>query len=137
MSSGGSQSLQDALEQAMPFSRVLGVELLEQGANAVRGRISWDEARCTTAGALHGGVLMGLADVLGGVCAFLNLPDGATGTTTIESKTNFLRAVRDGYVEGVATPLHTGRTTVVVDTELRDVDGKLVARVTQTQAVLR
>jgi uncharacterized protein (TIGR00369 family) len=85
---------------------------------------------------MHGGALMSLADMAGAVCAFLNLPPGATGTTTIESKTNFLRALRDGYVEAVATPLHAGRSTLVVDTELRDADGRLVARTTQTQAVL-
>jgi uncharacterized protein (TIGR00369 family) len=128
---------QQMLEDAMPFTRMLGVELLEQSAEVVRGRLAWDASRCTTGGALHGGALMGLADVLGGLCAFLNLPDGAAGTTTIESKTNFLRAVSDRHVEATARPLHAGRTTVVIDTELRDADGKLVARVTQTQAVLR
>jgi uncharacterized protein (TIGR00369 family) len=123
--------------EAMPFARTLGVELLEQSRDAVVGRLAWHESRCTTGGALHGGTLMGLADVLGGLCAFLNLPEGAAGTTTIESKTNFLRAVRDRYVEGTARTLHAGRTTIVIDTELRDADGRLVARVTQTQAVLR
>jgi 1,4-dihydroxy-2-naphthoyl-CoA hydrolase len=58
---------------------------------------------------------MALADSAGGACAFLNLPPGAAGTTTVESKTNFLRAVRDGYIEAVARPLHKGRTLIVVD----------------------
>jgi uncharacterized protein (TIGR00369 family) len=78
---------------------------------------------------------MTLADTTGAWCAFLNLPEGAS-TTTIESKTNFLRGVRSGRVEATSRPLHVGRTTVVIDTELRSNDGKLVARVTQTQAVL-
>ena len=78
---------------------------------------------------------MALADTVGTWCAFLNLPPNA-GTTTIESKTNFLRAVRGGSVEATARPLHAGRTVVVVDTELRDDQGRLVTRVTQTQAVL-
>lgn len=85
---------------------------------------------------MHGGVLMALADSLGGLCAFLNLPEGAAGTTTIESKTNFLRAVTGGRVRAVSRPLHAGRMVIVVDTELRDDEGRLVARVTQTQAVL-
>jgi len=72
----------------------------------------------------------------GGFLAFLNLPDGAKGTATIESKTNFLGPVREGYVHGVTRALHTGKRTIVVDTELFDDAGKLVARVTQTQAVL-
>jgi uncharacterized protein (TIGR00369 family) len=80
---------------------------------------------------------MALADTAGAACAFLNLPHGAAATTTIESKTNFLRAVRGGHVEATSTPLHVGRTVVVVDTELRDENGKLVARVTQSQLVLK
>jgi len=78
---------------------------------------------------------MSLADSMGALCAFLNLPPGA-GTSTIESKTNFFRAVRSGTVEAVARPLHVGRTTVVVQTDLLDDQGRRVAQVTQTQAVL-
>ena len=77
---------------------------------------------------------MALADTSGAWCAFLNLAEGAS-TTTIESKTNFLRAVRAGHVTAVSRPLHVGRTTVVIDTEVRDEDERLVARTTQTQAV--
>jgi 1,4-dihydroxy-2-naphthoyl-CoA hydrolase len=120
----------------MPFFELLGAELVEATPQEVRGRLAWDASRCTAGDILHGGALMALADSLGGVCAFLNLPEGASGTATIESKTNFLGAVRHGTVHGISTPLHAGRRTIVVDTELRDDDGKLVARVTQTQAVL-
>ena len=125
-----------ALQAAMPFTNLLGVELVAATPEEVRGRLAWDESRCTTGGALHGGAIMGLADSLGGVCAFLNLPEGAGGTTTIESKTNFLRGVTDGHVDAVSRPLHTGRKFIVVDTDLFDAKGKRVARVTQTQAVL-
>jgi uncharacterized protein (TIGR00369 family) len=83
---------------------------------------------------MHGGALMALADNSGGVCAFLNLPEGARGTATIESKTNFLRAVREGAVTATTRPLHSGRTMMVLETELTRDDGKLVAKVTQTQA---
>jgi len=86
---------------------------------------------------MHGGALMGLADSTGGFCAYLNLPEGAVGTATIESKTNFFAAVRDGHVEAVSRPLHVGRTTIVVDTDVYDATGRRVARVTQTQAILR
>ena len=81
--------------------------------------------------------LMALADSSGAACAFLDLPDGSQGTTTVESKTNFVRGVREGYVEAVSHPLHVGRTVVVVETDARDNDDHLVARVTQTQLVLR
>ena len=121
---------------AAPFISFLGVEMISADPHEVRGRLAWSADKCTTGGILNGGALMGLADNLGGTCAFLNLPEDARGTTTIESKTNFFGPVREGHVHGVARPLHTGRRTIVVDTELYDDAGKLVARVTQTQAVL-
>jgi len=119
----------------MPFARLLGVELTGAAPDEVRATLAWAEERCTTGGVLHGGALMSLADTVGAVCAFLNLPEGA-GTSTIESKTNFLRAVTKGHVEAVAKPLHVGRTVIVVETDVFDERGKRVARITQTQAVL-
>ncbi|WP_410655514.1 PaaI family thioesterase [Amycolatopsis sp. lyj-112] len=122
--------------KTMPFTERLGIEVLENTAGLVRSRIAWDETLCTLGGALHGGALMSLADATGAVCAFLNLPEGGQGTTTIESKTNFLRAVRSGHATATAKPLHAGRKVIVVETEIHDDAGKLVAKVTQTQAVL-
>src|SRR5579859_2418805 len=123
------------LLEMMPFARTLGIEAVTASPELAVGRVAWSESRCTAFGVMHGGVLMSLADSIGAFCAVLNLPEGA-GTSTIESKTNFLRAVRSGHVEARARPLHVGRTTIVVDTELFDSGGKLVGRVTQTQAVL-
>ena len=84
---------------------------------------------------MHGGAVMTLADTVGAVCAFLNLPAGAS-TSTVSSSTNFFRAVRAGELRATTRPLHAGRTTIVVQTELRDSNDNLVAMVTQTQAVL-
>ena len=123
------------LLEAMPFARTAGVELVAASADEVRGRMEWTPERCTSASVLHGGALITLADTLGAICAFLNLRPGES-TSTIESKTNFFRAVRSGHVEAVTKPLHVGRTTVVVQTDLRDDQGKRVAQVTQTQAVI-
>lgn len=120
----------------MPFTEKLGVEVLEHGPELVRSRLAWQEDLCTLGGALHGGVLMSLADATAAVSAFLNLPEGAQGTTTVESKTNFLRAIRSGYASATARPLHTGRRFIVVETEIHDDAGKLVGKTTQTQAVL-
>jgi 1,4-dihydroxy-2-naphthoyl-CoA hydrolase len=125
-----------AVWSTMPFAHTIGSDLLEADAARVRAQIAWDESRCTAAGMLHGGVLMSLADSAAAVCAFLNLPEGASGTTTVESKTNFMRAVREGMVMATSTPLHKGRRFVVVETELTDDQNRLVAKVTQTQAVL-
>ncbi|WIX81579.1 PaaI family thioesterase [Amycolatopsis carbonis] len=122
--------------QTMPFAERLGIEALSHAPDLVRARLAWDPSLCTLGGALHGGVLMSLADAAGAVCAFLNLPSGASGTTTLESKTNFLRAVRSGHAVASSRPLHAGRRVIVVETEIHDDEGKLVAKVTQTQAVL-
>lgn len=119
----------------MPLAALLGIEVLGGGPEEVRTRLAWRQELCTANGVLHGGTLMALADSTGALCAFLNLPEGS-GTATIESKTNFLGAVRSGHVHAVARALHKGKRTIVVDTELYDDDGRLVARVTQTQAVL-
>jgi 1,4-dihydroxy-2-naphthoyl-CoA hydrolase len=120
----------------MPFAGLLGLEVVAASPEEVRARLAWDESRCTAGGILHGGALMGLADSSGGLCAFLNLPDGATATATIESKSNFFRPVSEGYVEATSRVLHQGRSTIVVETELRDAEGRLAAKVTQTQAIL-
>ncbi|HKE81366.1 MAG TPA: PaaI family thioesterase [Solirubrobacteraceae bacterium] len=119
----------------MPFAVQLGIELDAAAPEEVRGRLAWAPERCTAAGVLHGGALMALADSLGGVCAYLNLPAGAQ-TTTITSSTSFMRAVREGEVTAVARPLHAGRSVIVVQTDLTDGAGKRVAQVTQSQAVL-
>jgi 1,4-dihydroxy-2-naphthoyl-CoA hydrolase len=119
----------------MPFAQELGVRVDSAASDEVRGSLDWAANRCTSGGVLHGGVLMSLADSVGAICAYLNLPEGAT-TATIESKTNFFRGVRDRHVDAVARPLHVGRSSIVVQTELADADGRPVAVVIQTQAVL-
>jgi 1,4-dihydroxy-2-naphthoyl-CoA hydrolase len=118
----------------MPFAATVGIALDSAAPDEVRGRLPWSAERCTTAGLLHGGALMSLADTLGGVCAYLNLPSGAQ-TATMTSNTSFLRGAR-GDVSGVARPLHAGRTVIVIQTDLKNDEGRMVAQVTQTQAVL-
>jgi uncharacterized protein (TIGR00369 family) len=127
-------STPEQLRDLMPFAALVGLELLQAESALVRGQLAWSPERCTAAGVMHGGALMALADTCGAVCAFLNLPEGAQGTTTIESKTNFLRAVRGGTVTASTRPLHAGRTLAVLETELTRDDGALVAKVTQSQA---
>ena len=119
----------------MPFARSCGIELHDASAQRVTGSLWWSADRCTAGGVLHGGALMTLADSLGAVCASLNLTEGAT-TSTIESKTNFFRALRAGRAHATARPLHVGRTTIVVQTDVADDEGRPGAQVTQTQAVL-
>ena len=124
------------LAALVPFAGELGIEIDAAAKEEVRGRMAWAAELCTSGGVMHGGVLMAFADTLGAVCAFLNLPEGSAGTTTISSNTVFTRAVREGEVTAVTRPLHAGRTVVVVQTDLTDGEGRRVAQVTQAQAVL-
>ena len=124
-----------ALVASMPHAQALGITLEAASADEVVGGFDWAAERCTAGGVIHGGALMALADSVGAVCAFLGLPPGAT-TATTSSTTHFLRAVRDGRVTATARPLHRGRSQVVVKTDLVDAEGRLVATVTQSQAVL-
>jgi uncharacterized protein (TIGR00369 family) len=138
------QELTAQVRGLMPLAGLLGVEILHANADAdadadgdqVRARLSWRRELCTAGGVMHGGALMALADSIGAMLAFSRLPEGALGTATLSSTTNFLAPVRDGAVEATARVLHQGRTTIVVETDLVDGTGRLVARVTQTQVVL-
>ena len=129
-----SDELTAMLHGQMPVAVTLGITAVEAGPGGVVLRLPWSEQICTDGGRIHGGVPMTLADSAGGICAFFNLPDGAAGTTTIESKTNFLKAVSQGEVVATARPLHVGSTTIVVETELHHAED-LVAKVMQTQTV--
>ena len=119
----------------MPFAGRLGIELTAATPEEVTGRLAWREDLCTTGGLLHGGALMALADSLGGVCAFLNLPEGS-GTATISSTTNFMRGLREGQAIATSRPLRVGRTVIVVETEVCDEAGRLLSHTTQSQAAI-
>lgn len=120
---------------AIPFAVSTGIALVSATKDEVVGSLEWTESVTTTGGAMHGGAIMTLADTIGAVCAFLNLPEGAF-TSTTSSSTVFTRGVRKGTVTATARPIHVGRSTIAVVTEIRDDAGKLVAQVTQSQAVL-
>lgn len=125
------------LTELMPLTKTLGIRTDAYSAESVVLSLEWAPSLCTANGILHGGVIMALADSAGAACALLNLPEGASGTTTIESKTNFVGAVRRGSVSATSTVLHRGSTVIVVETVVRGEQDRLVAKVMQTQLVLR
>ncbi|WP_339712495.1 PaaI family thioesterase [uncultured Sneathiella sp.] len=125
------------IHERMPLTGTLGIKCAKMTPEEIVLNLDWSETLCTGSGILHGGAIMALADSAGGAAAFANLPEGASGTSTIESKTNFLGAVREGTVTATAKPLHVGGSTIVIETEIRNKAGKLVGKVTQTQTVLR
>jgi 1,4-dihydroxy-2-naphthoyl-CoA hydrolase len=119
-----------------PLAQLLDIEIVEATKAHVKGRLKVRPEVCTSGNILHGGAIMAFADTLGATGASLNLPAGA-GTTTIESKTNFIGGASVGTtVHAESLPLHIGRRTSVWQTRITREDGKLVAVVTQTQIVL-
>ena len=120
----------------LPFAELIGIEFAEAAPERVVARLSVREDLCTRPAVIHGGAIMAFADTLGAAATFLNLPEGA-GTTTVESKTNFIAAAPLGTrLTGEATALHRGRRTMVWQTRVTTEEGRLVALVTQTQLVL-
>jgi uncharacterized protein (TIGR00369 family) len=115
---------------------LLGIRFVETSPERVVAELDHRPALTTVGGGFHGGTLMALADTLGAVGTMLNLPAGATGTTTLESKTNFLAAAREGTIRAETTPLHRGRRTQVWQTRVSDGAGRLLSLTIQTQMVL-
>jgi uncharacterized protein (TIGR00369 family) len=121
----------------MPFAELKGVKFVEAELDRVVAQMVVRPDLCTLRHTIHGGAVMALADSVGAAATVINLPEDAKGTTTIESKTNFIGGAREGStVTATATPVHRGRRTQVWQTRLETEDGKLVAVVTQTQMVL-
>jgi 1,4-dihydroxy-2-naphthoyl-CoA hydrolase len=126
----------ELIHAQVPLCATLGITADTFRPDEVVLSLDWAPTLCTGNDVLHGGIVMALADSAGGVCAFLSLPEGAAGTATIESKTNFLAATRSGTVKARSRPLHIGKRVIVLETDVRGDDGMLAAKVLQTQAIL-
>ncbi len=127
----------DNIANTMPFSKLMGVTVTSADKDLIAGELVVRPDLCTSGNILHGGAIMAFADALGAIGGFMNLPEGAKGTTTIESKTNFIRGAKEGTtVTAETTPVSRGRRLPVWQTSLKRPDGKLIALVTQTQLVL-
>jgi len=123
-------------QQTLPFAELLGIEFVSASPDKIVAEMIVREDLCTRPAVLHGGAVMAFADTLGATGTIVNLPEGA-GTTTIESKTNFVAPAPAGTrVIGEATPVHRGRRTMIWQTRILTPEGRLVALVTQTQLVL-
>ena len=124
----------EALIAMMPFAAQLGITLDEAGPGRVVATLPWAPQLCTTAGVMHGGVLMSLADTVGALVVFLGLAEGET-TATITSTTQMFRPLSSGTVRAVSVLLNRGRTTATAQTSLFDSDNRLISQTTQIQAV--
>jgi uncharacterized protein (TIGR00369 family) len=128
--------LEKLKQDPLPFAALLGIELVSASADKIVAHMQVRQDLCTRPDVVHGGALMAFADTLGAIGTIANLKEGA-GTTTIESKTNFIGGAPVGTrLTGESTPVHRGRRTMVWQTRITLPDGKLVALVTQTQLVL-
>ena len=123
----------DFLAQAMPLCGTLGMRLVEATGDKVVLDLDHRPELCTSNGVLHGGAIMSLADAAGGTLAYLNLPEGAGGTATISSTTNFLAPVRAGTARATSRLVKAGARVITVQTDVEN-EGRLVASVIQTQA---
>ena len=123
-------------EQMQPFAELLGITFVSASPDKIVAEMTVRDDLCTRPPVLHGGAIMAFADTLGATGTIVNLPEGA-GTTTIESKTNFVAPAPVGTrVIGEAIPVHRGRRTMIWQTRVSTSEGRLVALVTQTQLVL-
>jgi uncharacterized protein (TIGR00369 family) len=131
-------SLEDLQEAGSHgFPGLLGIEFLEPGDDVLRARLAVEEKHLAPNGYLHAGTVVGFADSVAGYGCMLNLPEGATGFTTVELKTNFVRSVREGTIMCEARLVHGGRTTQLWDATVTDPEGRTMALFRCTQLILR
>lgn len=129
--------MSEHIRKHIPFAGLMGIEIVSATKERIEARLLVRPDLCNPMRGLHGGAAMSLADTLGAMGASMNLPEGAGGTTTLESKTNFIGVAREGEtVTAICTPLHVGRRTSIWQTKITSEAGKTVALVTQTQMVL-
>ncbi|HKY40016.1 MAG TPA: PaaI family thioesterase [Polyangiaceae bacterium] len=115
----------------------LGIVVLEVGDGLLRAELSVRSILLAPNGYLHAGTVVSLADTCAGYGCIANLPQGATGFTTIELKCNHLSTAREGVIEGVGRLAHSGRTTQVWDVVVSAREtGKQVALFRCTQLLL-
>lgn len=124
----------EAFAASMPFAKLVGLKFVRAEKACVYATVTVGAEHCTAGGIAHGGFLMTLADCAGAIGAFLNLPEGAKGTTTTESKTNLIAAAPVGSVlTATAVPVSVGRRLQVWQTRIETAEGKLIALTTQSQ----
>jgi 1,4-dihydroxy-2-naphthoyl-CoA hydrolase len=127
--------LREAGSQHLPG--LIGIDVYEAGGGLARARVELDERHWAPNGYLHAGTVVSLADTACGYGCILSLPEGATGFTTIELKTNFVRSVKAGTIECEARLAHGGRTTQIWDATVADQAGGTMALFRCTQLMLR
>ncbi|MCO5236529.1 MAG: hotdog fold thioesterase [Chitinophagaceae bacterium] len=127
--------LQTACEGTL--AGLIGIEFTEAGDNFLKATMPVDSRTQQPYGILHGGASVALAETLGSVAASLVLDPEVSICVGLEINANHVRAVRQGKVTGIASPLHIGATTHVWDIKIYDEREKLVCVSRITMAILK
>ena len=124
---------------AVPYERTLdgtlGVEVLEFGPEAVRGRLEVSDKVRQPYGLVHGGVFSAMAESLASIATAMSVQDDGLIAVGLSNHTSFMRPILSGSVHAEARRRHAGRTTWVWDVEMTDDDGRLCALSRVTMAV--
>ena len=116
---------------------LLGIEFDALEQERVRARLPLRQALFAPNGYVHAGAVVTLADTTCGYGCILSFPEGVSGFTTIELKTNFLRSAQEGTISCAARLVHGGRTTQLWDATVTDPEGRTMALFRCTQLLLR
>ncbi len=114
----------------------LGISITEIGDNFLKGRMPVDHRTKQPAGILHGGASVALAESLGSIAAFMTVDSAKRNAVGVEINANHIRSVSDGYVEGIARPIHIGRRTQVWEIKIFNPTEKIVCVSRITMAIV-
>lgn len=119
------------------MAEYIGIELTEVGADYLKARMPVDHRTKQPYGLLHGGASCALAETIGSIAASLVVDQEKFICVGLEINANHIRSAREGFVTGIATPLHLGSTTHVWDIKIKDEKDKLVCISRHTVAILK
>lgn len=115
----------------------IGIEYIELGPDFLRGRMPVDARTRQPFGVLHGGASVVLAESLGSSAANLVVDQSECYCVGLDINANHLRPVSEGWVEGIARPIHIGKATQVWEIKITNAQGKLVCASRLTMAVVK
>jgi uncharacterized protein (TIGR00369 family) len=116
---------------------LLGVQILQVVQGVLRAELAIESRHFAANGFLHAGTVVTLADTGAGYACVAHLPEGASGFTTVELKSNHLGTAREGRILAEVRSAHLGRTTQVWDATVSHVEtGKTIALFRCTQMIL-
>jgi 1,4-dihydroxy-2-naphthoyl-CoA hydrolase len=117
----------DVRPEVSGFDSLLGLTMTHADGDGVRGTLEISPTHHQPYGIVHGGVYCSVVETVASVGGALWFGDRGQ-VVGVSNSTNFLRGVREGTLDVVATPIHRGRTQQLWQVEISDAAGKLVSR---------